>query len=127
MRFLKTGGAEFNVNYFTLRLAGDFNDDGQVSLADYTVWRDILGRGDRHQLVGRRLEWCRHWRLSTLAQNYVRGTPVPRQLSLVPEPSAEMMLWIAVQIALVVWAAPRFPGRLVCECMQATTFQPSHQ
>jgi hypothetical protein len=24
-------------------LAGDFNDDGVVNLADYTVWRDNLG------------------------------------------------------------------------------------
>ncbi len=25
-------------------LAGDFNDDGRVDAADYTVWRDALGQ-----------------------------------------------------------------------------------
>jgi hypothetical protein len=31
------------VLYAGIRLAGDYNDDGKVDAADYTVWRDRLG------------------------------------------------------------------------------------
>ncbi len=42
------GGPQGDVNDFVAVyewpfLAGDFNDDGQVDAADYTVWRDALG------------------------------------------------------------------------------------
>ncbi len=33
-------------------LPGEFNDDGVVNLADYTVWRDNLGRPDETRLNG---------------------------------------------------------------------------
>jgi hypothetical protein len=33
-------------------VAGDFNDDGLVNLADYTVWRDNLGASDESALNG---------------------------------------------------------------------------
>src|SRR5690606_5230945 len=32
-----------DVNVVSPGLAGDFNDDGTVNLADYTLWRDNLG------------------------------------------------------------------------------------
>jgi hypothetical protein len=37
---------------FTVPLAGDFNDNGVVDLADYTVWRDNLGAVNENALNG---------------------------------------------------------------------------
>ncbi|MGI9457741.1 MAG: hypothetical protein ACR2NU_14340, partial [Aeoliella sp.] len=38
-----TGGDGNDVALFTFGLPGDFNNDGSVDAADYTVWRDHLG------------------------------------------------------------------------------------
>ncbi|TWT47632.1 hypothetical protein [Botrimarina hoheduenensis] len=57
----------------TLRKPGDFNDDGWVDVADYTVWRDGLGAA--YPLQGY-TEW---------SENYDGG---PRRWTAVPEPSA---------------------------------------
>ncbi len=37
-------GAAPDLGAFEYRLAGDYNDDGVVDAADYTVWRDTLGQ-----------------------------------------------------------------------------------
>lgn len=47
IRFSKVGPAQFNFNFFSLTpvatTIGDFNRDGIVDAADYTVWRDLFG------------------------------------------------------------------------------------
>lgn len=60
--FFQGGGADDNLAfalYDNLRifkpaagLAGDFNDDGTVDAADYTIWRDNLGAADETALNG---------------------------------------------------------------------------
>ena len=43
---------EFNVTYSLDGLPGDFNDDGIVDTADFTVWRDNLNAPDESSLNG---------------------------------------------------------------------------
>lgn len=57
LRWVMLGGTTFTYeNYWyddvrvTARLAGDFNSDGVVNLADYTLWRDNLGSETDHPL-----------------------------------------------------------------------------
>lgn len=41
-----------NIRLLSSPLEGDFNGDGSVDAADYTVWRDNLGSGDESSLSG---------------------------------------------------------------------------
>lgn len=55
--FIGAGGGGYTISNFELVyddgiLSGDFNDDGTVDAADYTVWRDNLG-GDALTLNGK--------------------------------------------------------------------------
>ena len=43
---------DFSLTLASAGLAGDFNSDGVVDAADYTVWRDNLGAGDESSLNG---------------------------------------------------------------------------
>lgn len=67
-------------------LAGDFNADGRVDAADYTVWRD--GLGGQYSAADYQV-WAEHFG-STLGA--VSGVAVP-------EPSGLFTLWIAVVVA----------------------------
>lgn len=61
-QLIESGGlATYEVSYtatevvlsdFASIVAGDFNDDGTVDIADYTVWRDNLGAADESALNG---------------------------------------------------------------------------
>ena len=50
------GASSVTLSVVFIGLAGDYNDDGVVDAADYTVWRDNEGRGRRHaaERLGRR-------------------------------------------------------------------------
>ncbi|MCO6044994.1 hypothetical protein NG895_13875 [Aeoliella sp. ICT_H6.2] len=45
-------GADVQLRVIAVGLPGDFNDDGTVDLADYTVWRNHLGVADEGLLAG---------------------------------------------------------------------------
>ena len=63
-QFFATGSSSLASNYHGIRiagfvdvvieegLAGDYNDDGTVDLADFTVWRDNLNAADESSLNG---------------------------------------------------------------------------
>lgn len=61
-------------------LPGDYNDDGRVDAADYTVWRDRVGTP---QELGSYQEW---------RDNFGAGTSSASLAMVVPEPSACAML-----------------------------------
>ncbi len=69
-------------------LAGDFNFDGVVNLADYTVWRDGLG-GDYD------LNDYQVWR-----ENFGAGLPASIATATVPEPDALSVALLAVATLL---------------------------
>jgi serralysin len=56
--FVRVTGSDDNVQLYQLQLAaeamllGDYNGDGVVDAADYTVWRDHFGEGDESALHG---------------------------------------------------------------------------
>ncbi|QDU54649.1 pentapeptide repeat-containing protein [Aeoliella mucimassa] len=72
----------------TLLMPGDFNADGLVNLADYTVWRDQGGSFEDYQL------WKNHF-----------GQAVPPSdtpdSQTVPEPSAWLLALLAIGLPLV--------------------------
>jgi hypothetical protein len=79
---------------------GDFNDDGRVDAADYTVWRDTLAATS--DLAA---EDYAIW-----AANYGR-TAEPA--SLIPEPAAISMLVISYSLMLTSGRCFDFPGELL--------------
>lgn len=87
-------GLDWNVEYTptSVRLSvqnsplpGDYNADGRVDAADYTVWRD--GNSPDSSPAGYDL-----WN-----SNYGRTTPAPARSAAVPEPSACLLLLFAAQ------------------------------
>lgn len=89
-------------NLESLALAGDYNNDGAVDAADYTVWRDALASGDNSALNGNGDEtgasagvvdsadyqlWVTHYGAVTSAP--ASGSPV---LAAAPEPAAASLL-----------------------------------
>jgi hypothetical protein len=78
-------------------LPGDFNDDGHVNLADYTVWRDNLGgdetlgvlsgNGDGGLVTGDDYQlWKTHFGTGS-------GGPLQSSTQVVPEPAS---VWLAI-------------------------------
>jgi hypothetical protein len=68
-------------------LDGDYNGDGHVNAADYTVWRD--GNSPDDTQAGYDL-----W-----AANYGAGTPLPSAASAIPEPSTVMLALVGLALA----------------------------
>ncbi len=88
-----TARANFGSGSFA-RLPGDFNDDGQVDAADYTVWRDGLGSTfDPIDYDAWKENFGTSWS-GTGASGGNSQMPFP--LAIVPEPSAKSLLVIAV-------------------------------
>ncbi|QDU53898.1 GDSL-type esterase/lipase family protein [Aeoliella mucimassa] len=94
-----------------VRVAGDYNGDGQVNLADYTVWRDLLGAsvapgtaadGNRNGVIdsGDYLAWKACFR----RQPSRTGRRTPATIDSVPEPAT---------IALAMAATAMLPTRLL--------------
>src|SRR5690606_26407166 len=95
------------------RLAGDFNDDGQVDAADYTVWRNSFGEeldpltradadGDGVVTALDYLVWKAHY-----GRHTGEGALLAHQ---VPEPGA-----LAVAVAMVSLAALSRRRRSACQ------------
>ncbi|TWT32497.1 Autotransporter-associated beta strand repeat protein [Posidoniimonas corsicana] len=66
---------------FAAGLAGDFNSDGVVNAADYTVWRDSMGDQASYLL----------WR-----NNYGATAPAPGAAAAAPEPAALLLAALAL-------------------------------
>lgn len=94
-QFFATGSSSLSSNYHGIRiariapveaLAGDFNNNGVVDAADYTVWRDGLG------------EAFSQADYDVWVANY--GAIAPAASRSVPEPNAVLLLTIAALEAL---------------------------
>ena len=88
----------FNLQVMMAALAGDYNNNGFVDAADYTVWRNTVGTDGRRRKRGRRHRAKRHAgrrrrpaRLQLLEAALWRR-PRKRRVGLVPEPAA----WVIV-------------------------------
>ncbi len=95
---------------FPTPLAGDYNTDGIVDAADYTVWRDHLGSGvslpnDTTPGVGPD-DYIR-WRDNFGAT--AAGSSAAAASASIPEPSTAMMLWLC--LVIVAAKARRNPVR----------------
>jgi hypothetical protein len=89
------------VLYVSLGLTGDYNDDGVVDAADYTVWRNTLGEmvavgsgadGNRDGTVGPEDYdvWKTNFGASTLSSgSSARNTPVPEPATIF------QLIWLA--------------------------------
>ena len=95
---LSEANLPWHIHTFTITLPGDFNDDGIVNAADYTVWRDFLGvpanllpNDVDGGTVGQAQydTWSQHFGLTL--QEYVDSIPLPTLVS-VPEPSTWMLI-----------------------------------
>jgi hypothetical protein len=89
--------ALLTINLGPAVLAGDYNNDGAVDAADYTVWRDMLGQdgaalpadGDGNGAISQ--ADYNMWR-----NNYGTTAPAAEAGSVVPEPTAITLLAIAL-------------------------------
>ena len=93
-------------------LDGDYNGDGFVTAADYTVWRDNLGAGDESSLNGNGdgmngvdLGDYALWKTNFGAPN---GSGSLTSLAAVPEPGA---MALAVGLSCLGWVTWRTPRR----------------
>lgn len=78
-------------------LQGDFNGDGIVNLADYTVWRDNLGAANEAAInnLGDGLNGVDVGDYNLWKQNFGQGTPATVSAQSVPEPATFALLAIA--------------------------------
>jgi hypothetical protein len=95
-------------------LPGDYNSDGQVSAADYTVWRDNLGtsnqlggNGDETGASGGIVDQADYLLWSS---NFGQGSPALVAFA-VPEPAA----WLLLMTTLVAVSHRRSNGLLFCD------------
>lgn len=89
-------------------LLGDFNNDGLVDLADYTVWRNNLGNADSVLPPGSTNDGSGvvdAGDYATWKQNFGNGSPAAVQAAAVPEPASWILLGL-LGVA-VVGCAPR--------------------
>ncbi len=83
-------------------LAGDYNDDGIVNLADYTVWRDNVGQtGSGLAADGNSDEVVDKWDYELWKANHSDDGSMPASLTAqVPEP---MSIALAIYVAAALW------------------------
>ena len=82
-------------------LDGDYNDDGIVDGADYTVWRDNLGSGTslpNDDTLGVGADDFDRWRMNFGATNGAGTGSLEDSPGPVPEPSSWLLL---MQLALI--------------------------
>ncbi|MGL4513748.1 MAG: lamin tail domain-containing protein [Lacipirellulaceae bacterium] len=114
----KTDAANRFEFYVSPLLPGDFNDDGHVNAADYTVWRDLVGNrvtawssadGDGDGLVGQA-------DLSVWRTHYGQSRAASTASAAVPEPTAAGLLVVAAAAHLASRRAssPNAKGRVAC-------------
>ena len=96
-------------------LIGDYNADGRVDLADYTVWRDNLGRsvlagtvadGDGNRVIDA-ADYA-VWRQHLGQSQFQSATTVT-----VPEPAGSVALLLTAFLALLILSALRRNSLLV--------------
>ncbi len=75
-------------------LTGDFNDDGQVDAADYTVWRDNLGGGDESAIndAGDGLNGVDSADYALWVTNFGISASSAASASAIPEPSSLLLV-----------------------------------
>jgi len=95
---MMTGALAINAAAVDLSLDGDFNLDGQVDAADYTVWRDNNYGPEQYDF------WKNNFGASNGAGSATGGTSIP-----VPEPAAWTLAACGFA-ALVLRALPKSPS-----------------
>jgi hypothetical protein len=77
-------------------LSGDFNDDGIVNLADYTVWRDNLGTADEAAInsAGDGLPGVGVGDYAIWKSNFSQGLNSTALAQAVPEPTGLALLML---------------------------------
>ncbi len=96
------------VLYTSLGVPGDYNDDGVVDAADYTVWRDHLNQSvtlPNDETPGTVTEsdyavWKAHFGQSNNIQG---GSTAGEAMAAVPEPAS----WLALTLGAICWVLPR--------------------
>lgn len=94
---LEADGTGLSLAFVAAGLAGDFNGDGIVDLADYTVWRDNLG-GDESILPagsGDESNFVDAGDYTLWKSNFGNGGPGSAVSATVPEPSAVLLASMA--------------------------------
>ncbi len=106
----------FAVGPFAENQPGDYNSDGRVDAADYTVWRDSLGSqtklaadGNGNRVID--VEDYQLWR-SNFGKSQGAAATVGTTAAVVPEPSTRMII-VAGVIGLMV-ARTNFTGWFHC-------------
>jgi serralysin len=112
--YVRVSGADDNVQLYQLQLAaqallmglpGDFNGDGIVDAADYTVWRDHLGEADESALNGNGngIDGVDQGDFTLWKDNFgaASGGGAVVAVTSVPEPASATLLLLAVSLLLV--------------------------
>jgi len=121
------GSFSFNVMFEVLAaaLAGDYNNDGTIDAADYSVWRDVFGAEGAELLndptpgVVDENDFA-YWR-----EHFGESLPVGAgsRLAVVPEPSATAMFWLGVAVLVPGgWRCLRRQCRMHCSASCGLTF-----
>ncbi|QDU54966.1 DUF7453 family protein [Aeoliella mucimassa] len=107
---LDSGSAEGIAIWTPDALPGDFNGDGLVNLADYTVWRDHLGAADESAInnAGDGLAGVDFGDYDLWKANFGVGTSTGIAAASVPEPcTLHLMLLVGLSIVFTRWAVYR--------------------
>jgi hypothetical protein len=102
--------ATTDVGAISIGLAGDYNNDGLVNAADYTVWRNGLGT---NYSPADYLVWKEHYgnEIGGLGSNFDSQFPAE-----VPQPSVAMLLVTSLLAHAVSWRGRRAFEPSFCSC-----------
>ena len=116
----ENGVGSFIVNYdyandlvtlsdFAFGLPGDFNGDGIVDAADYTVWRDNLGAADESAIMNRGdgLNGVDEADYFVWRSNFGASSPAAGQTSATATPEPSSLLLIVLGVLAIAWRRSR--------------------